>query len=868
MSDAQPTASKPSSPRAPDPVKLNPAVPRSAVGHKLRDLLNVTEVQGLLDRLHDAFGCPAAVFDTEGNVLTATAWPDVCSQFHRRHASAGQECRQSDLAFNDHLRAGAPSFTRRCPRGLVECASPIVIDGRHLGNVFVGPVLLDEPDPDFFSAQARTLGFDEQAYLTAVSRVTVMTADDLEQRASFIRVLAETMAEMGLVRLRDLEHGRQLVEAQRIARLGSWELTTTTQRMTLSAEAADLLGLSDRHSVVTLGGLWATVHPDDQARVARAFRATLHEGAEGEIEHRILRQNDGELRYLLQKWGPAAPDDGRALGVVHDITEAKLAEQLLRRYELLSAEARDIILFVRLEDGRILEANRAAEQAYGYSRDELLALTVHDLRGDGASRLAVGQMSVAARDGVLLETIHRRRDGSEFPVEVSSTGSAVASGEPALLSVVRDISERRRDDERRRTMSLALERERDELRARQAFNRSTIRISNVVNSTLSSDEIMRRVVESAGKAFGSDSASIVLRDREGWSVAWAWGARAGAIGHWFSPPQAVHAEQAIAERRAMSVNDCLAGGGHRCGMCEHWSARAVLTVPLVVLNSPIGCLCFVFSGTPHEFSQLEIEFATAVGLRASAALGNARLFEEQRHIARTLQESYLHPLPQIASVEVGLAVEIAYHADLIGGDLCDVFELDDGRVVALVGDVSGKGVGAAGLASIVRSSIHALATVDPSPAGVLGRANDLLLRRELDDRFVTALLVVLDPRSGEISWASAGHPPPIRLSAEGCSVLGTANGTPLGAFAFSYGLGSAALEPGDTIVAYTDGVSEARRCGELFGEARMLTVLCELQDLPTQTIAEGVREAARGFAGDLTDDAQVLAFRWLANRAP
>ena len=113
MSEAPSTAPKPLSPGTPDPVTLGTGVPRSVGGYRLRDLLNVTEVQGLLDRLHDAFGCPAAVSDTEGNVLSAQAGADICRQFHRRHAAVGQECRQSDLWFNEHLSAGAPSVTRR-----------------------------------------------------------------------------------------------------------------------------------------------------------------------------------------------------------------------------------------------------------------------------------------------------------------------------------------------------------------------------------------------------------------------------------------------------------------------------------------------------------------------------------------------------------------------------------------------------------------------------------------------------------------------------------------------------------------------------------------------------------------------------------
>ena len=92
-------------------------------------------------------------------------------------------------------------------------------------------------------------------------------------------------------------------------------------------------------------------------------------------------------------------------------------------YRLLFEQARDIILFVRLADGRILQANEAAVRAYGYTCEEILTFTVQDLRAPETSGLTRGQMARADEQGLLFETVHRRRDGSTFPVEVSSQGT-------------------------------------------------------------------------------------------------------------------------------------------------------------------------------------------------------------------------------------------------------------------------------------------------------------------------------------------------------------------------------------------------------------------------------------------------------------
>ena len=143
-----------------------------------------------------------------------------------------------------------------------------------------------------------------------------------------------------------------------------------------------------------------------------------------------------------------APGSEESLAHVYianvDIGEQRRSRELLQRYRLLFAEARDIMWFVRADDGRIVEANAATEAAYGYSREELLELTLADLRCDGDGALLAEQLKQAGASGVLFETEHRRKDGSVFPVEVSSRGITTIEGETLLLSVIRDIGDRRR----------------------------------------------------------------------------------------------------------------------------------------------------------------------------------------------------------------------------------------------------------------------------------------------------------------------------------------------------------------------------------------------------------------------------------------
>jgi PAS domain S-box-containing protein len=133
-------------------------------------------------------------------------------------------------------------------------------------------------------------------------------------------------------------------------------------------------------------------------------------------------------------------------------TQARLAAERSRaeaevlRYKLLAEHSRDVMLYVRREDGRILEANAAAIEAYGYTHEELQSLSIDELRDPAVRADMAAQLEEADRSGALFETVHRRKDGSTFPVEVSSQGASV-DGVRMLVSVIRDISERRRVEE-------------------------------------------------------------------------------------------------------------------------------------------------------------------------------------------------------------------------------------------------------------------------------------------------------------------------------------------------------------------------------------------------------------------------------------
>jgi signal transduction histidine kinase/DNA-binding response OmpR family regulator len=179
----------------------------------LSDLINIEELQGLMDLLYSVSRFATGIIDNNSVVLTGNGWMDVCTRFHRVHPETLNRCLKSDVKILDHMAEADPSYMYKCPNGLVDVATPIIIDGNHLANIFIGQFFLEPPDLDFFRNQARHYGFPEEEYLAAVQEVPVITYEQVSQNLAFLRKVTEMLGEMGLTQKRIQEAERLLQEA-------------------------------------------------------------------------------------------------------------------------------------------------------------------------------------------------------------------------------------------------------------------------------------------------------------------------------------------------------------------------------------------------------------------------------------------------------------------------------------------------------------------------------------------------------------------------------------------------------------------------------------------------------------------------------
>jgi serine phosphatase RsbU (regulator of sigma subunit) len=290
-------------------------------------------------------------------------------------------------------------------------------------------------------------------------------------------------------------------------------------------------------------------------------------------------------------------------------------------------------------------------------------------------------------------------------------------------------------------------------------------------------------------------------------------------------------------------------------------------VPLIARGTPVGALTLLSEpGSARRVADDDMVLARDLADRAAAAIDNARLYDAQYAIARTLQRALLPPsLPTIPGVRLGAAYVAMGRGVEAGGDFYDVLPSGDGRWVVAVGDVCGKGPEAASLTALARYTLRALARRDPDPERMLTELNrDIVHQRPGNTRFLTACVGLLDTGQGRlrVRLASAGHPPPLIARAGGGVERVEAVGTFVGVLPeIRMTPCEVDLEAGDRLVLYTDGLVEARSpSGDLVGEEGLFEALGELPaDTPAPELASDLAELARqGAGGRLRDDVAVL----------
>jgi serine phosphatase RsbU (regulator of sigma subunit) len=285
--------------------------------------------------------------------------------------------------------------------------------------------------------------------------------------------------------------------------------------------------------------------------------------------------------------------------------------------------------------------------------------------------------------------------------------------------------------------------------------------------------------------------------------------------------------------------------------------RSVLAVPLGVGDKVFG---IIYADSPiaeARFTEDHLKVLTTLASVAAIRVENARLLEEQLdrerlehelQLASEIQQRFQPTAPPHVS---GYELQgISFPCYEIGGDYYDFIERPDGRMLIALGDVSGKGTAAALLMSSLHAAVHAQASSHSSLSETISAVNNYLAENIPSNRFVTLFYAELDPQTGALSFINAGHNPPVIIHAAGTLENLSSGGLPLGIMPNSpYREGRTQLQPGDVLVIYSDGVSEAvNPQGEEFGAPRLHGVVGLNIERSAAAIRDRIESALTKFA--------------------
>jgi GAF domain-containing protein len=289
--------------------------------------------------------------------------------------------------------------------------------------------------------------------------------------------------------------------------------------------------------------------------------------------------------------------------------------------------------------------------------------------------------------------------------------------------------------------------------------------------------------------------------------------------------------------------------------------RSALQVPLKVRDRVLGVITWVTGDEGRRFAPDDVAFGEDLARRAAVAIDNAELHTELRTVAVRLQQAILpEQLPSLPGWELAVRYTPAGRTEA-SGDFYEVMPLADGRIVLFVGDVMGRGVEAAAAMAQVRAAVRALVAVDPHPDAVITALDRLFDQFDLE-QLVTLVYAVLDPENDQVQVLNAGHPAPLLLHAAGdAHQLPSGETLLLGAGGARRDVLTASFHPGDTLLAFTDGLIERRGEDIDQGMQRLMHALPVIQDRPLGDGLDDLVDEVRGESRD--DDVAVLALRWL-----
>jgi len=418
--------------------------------------------------------------------------------------------------------------------------------------------------------------------------------------------------------------------------------------------------------------------------------------------------------------------------------------------------------------------------------------------------------------------------------------------------------------------------------------RSLVEVARALQSSLSTNDVLVAVVDAALSVTGAERGFLLLGKDDNLEVSVARDSRGAPLDTAdLGVPRSLINRALRTRRDLLSMTfDPLGADGIRPEMSvADLELRSVVCVPLIQvrtgsmqetvatsLNNTVGVLYMDSRGAAADLSAGNREILQTLALEASTILENARLLEEERakqhmeeelNIARTIQTGLLPS--ELPTTGWFRAVGSSISSRQVGGDYFDVRRISPDMYVCVIVDVSGKGVSAALLAALLQGAFVFASEGDVRIDDVMSRVNRFLIERARGEKYATVVYCTVH-RSGELRWSNAGHPKPVVVRATGELEPLDSTGMPIGMLdVAAYEVKTMQLQPGDKLVLFSDGLSEAANSdGEFFEKKALKEFLCAHAGIGCAELHAQLVEAVEDFseASEQQDDITMLVLEY------
>lgn len=876
----------------------------------LAALVDAPTLQSMMDDFYVITNIPMALLDLEGSVIVGAGWQDACTRFHRANEQTCAHCIASDTILTAEIDAGEMRLYK-CRNGMWDAATPILIGGRRVGNLFTGQFFFDDEtvDLEFFRDQARRYGFEEKAYLAAIESAPRLSRETVETGLRFLTSLSSMISQLSYS---NIELARAEIELQ-----GALEEQTRTARQ-LATERGVLHAIMENtdtclayldpdFTFVAVNSTYATGSGHTVDELIGRGHFDLFPDADNESHFRRARETGDAVGFRAkpfqfpgQPWRgvtywdwrltPVKDDSGvlqgfafSLLDVTRRVRQQLFSDAINRLDEVIHSnlDFRGILTHVLPELAHAIGSEFVSvallgsdglwrvEEVFGLS-EELKKRTFTDEEFPAAAAAVKSGPSAVFRfdpetpksalaDGLGIQTM--------LVASLSIPGRPMGALTFGYLSGPGEFDELAVDfaGKTAASLSLALNNARlfHEATHTARLSEALATVNEILLSALTVQGVIARLVGEVSEIAGADK-SLVIDVRGGmYTVTHARNISEDVIGVSHDASYYPAFAAAVTTKAPVLIEDNWNDPLTNKDFVVPYDLRAFQLLPMMTQGVVTNVLAFAYS-SPQVFDEHDHRSAARMSAAMSVALNNARLYENEHLIADRLQDALLAMPQRVEGVEFAHAYNSATQGSRVGGDFYDVFPLDRAHVGITIGDVAGKGLNAAVLTSLAKNTIRAHAN-EPgkTPSRILSLANDTIFRATSDESFVTLFFGILDITDGRLLYANAGHPAAVAVDPSGDLTLLPPTGPILGAFeGLDFEEAEALLDADDVLFLYTDGLTEARRDGDFYGEGRLRDILATLRGSGPDEAVETVLTSVLEFSGGrLRDDLALLAIR-------